>query len=555
MRPLFAGLVLALAVPAFAEDAVRGIDSKIARVTIYEDRALVTRAAKTVLAKGASRVAFDHLPPGLDPASIRARCGAARVLGVDVETVHLVREVREELAKAIAVHDAAKRKLRGAEMELAEAKDRWELLRSIRAKGAEGAERALGGGAASDPALFKKILELVGDEGAAARKAVLAAQDAVDAAKAEEDAARRRVDELRAGDDRTESRVLVDLDAAADAGDAELTVQYMIGGASWTPVYDLRVDDDFGDASLGMSGVVVQRTGEDWKDVAVELTTAQPAAGAAPPEPIAWRIFLPRADGGVVATAAPAAPKPAAMRKRESAKDAADDGPMEMKEEGYAPVVRRTGLVVAFQSQLAETIPSDGRPSRVALARFDLKPDVRWTAFPRATDKVFVTAKMKNVATTALPAGEARVFVGADFVGPLALKDWGVGKEIDVGLGVDRDVEVEREKLKDERATEGVFSKDDVTTRAFRITVRNHRDRAIDVRLLDQVPVSNDEDLVVKVLEQSLPFAKLPDRDAETNKARGVLEWRCGLPPTPSQDVRFAFEVRHPKSMTAWGLD
>ncbi len=555
---LVVGLVLVVAPAALAEDPARSVESKIARVTVYEDRALVTRAVKTPLGKGAARLAFEHLPPGLDPASIRARCGAARVLGVDVETVHLVREGREDLAKAVAAHDGAKRKLAAAEMELSEAKDRWDLFRSIRAKGVEGGERALGGGAGVDVKSLKELIEMVGAQGANARQDVLAATDAVETAKAEEDAARRRVDEMRTGGDRTESRVLVDLDAADAANEALVTVQYMVGGASWSPVYDLRVDDDFGAASLGLSAVVAQRTGENWQDVAIELTTARPSAGAAPPEPNPWRISLPsyRGEGGFAGAAAP--PKPATPLRRaapgDKRKAEQDDEEAELKDAAVTPQVRRTGLVVAFQAELAQSIASDGRPSRVSLARFDMKPDVRWTAFPRATDKVYVTAKMRNTAAVALPAGEARVFVGADFVGPLALADWGVGKEIDVGLGVDRDVEVERERVKDERSTEGLFSKDTVVAQAFRLSVKNHRDRAIDVRLLDQIPVSDDEDLKVRVTEQSLDFAKLPDRETETNKARGVLEWRFPLSAKTDVDVRFAYEVRRPKGREVVGM-
>jgi uncharacterized protein (TIGR02231 family) len=549
---LVAGFALFLAPAAFAEGDARAVDAKIGRVTVYEDRALVTRAAKTRVEKGVTKLAFEHLPPGLDPAAIRARCAAARVLGVDLETVHLARESREDLQKAVAAHDAAARKVAAAEMELAEAKDRWELLRSIRAKSVEGGERTLGGGAGADVKSMEGVLDLVSKQGADARKAVLAAADAATAAKSEEDAARRRVDEMRTGSDRTESRVLVTLQADA-AADADVTVQYMVANASWQPVYDLRVDDDFGAASLGLGAIVVQRTGEDWNGVALELTTAQPSAGAAPPEPQPWRVWLPHPELARKSVADHDAGPPAAAAPRPAA-DEVGLLSAEVKDKGFEPLVRRTGLVVAFQSQLAESISSNGQPSHVALARFDLKPDVRWNAFPRATDKVFVTAKMTNTAKVALPAGDCRVFVGADFVGPLQLKDWGVEKEIDVGLGVDRDVEVEREKLKDERSTEGLFSKETVHTRAFRITVRNHRSRVIDVRLLDQLPVSNDEDLTVKLTDASIAPAQLPARDEETNRARGVLEWRFPLAAGASQDLRFGFEVRHPKDREIGGL-
>ncbi len=552
---LVAGLALFLASAARAEDPARVVDSRIARVTVYEDRALVTRLSKTQVAKGVTRIAVEHLPPGLDPASVRARCGAARVLGVDLENVHLVRDSREEMKTARAAHDAAKRKLTEAEMTLAEAKDRWDLFRSMRAKSVEGGERALGGGQGVDVKSMKDLLELVAAQGARARQDVLSAGDDVASAKAVEEAARRRIEELSTGRDRTESRVIVTLEADA-AADADISVQYIVAGASWQPVYDLRVDESFGEASLGLGAIVVQKTGEEWKDVALELTTAQPSAGAAPPEPQPWHVYFPQfevAEGVVTRHAAPRA-KAARGPAPAPAELAADMARLEDKDDAFAPLVRRTGLVVAFQSQLTESISSDGQPSRVVLARFDLTPDVRWTAFPRATNKVFVTAKMTNTSPVALPAGEARVFVGADYVGPMQFKDWGVGKEIDVGLGVDRDVEAERERLKNERSTEGVFSKDSVHASEFRLTVRNHRDRAIDVRLLDQIPVSNDEDLTVEVTSNSLALAKLPTRDAETAKARGVLEWRFPLAAKANQDVRFAFEVRHPKDREVGGL-
>ena len=79
-------------------------------------------------------------------------------------------------------------------------------------------------------------------------------------------------------------------------------------------------------------------------------------------------------------------------------------------------------------------------------------------------------------------------------------------------------------------------------------------DRPIDVRLLDQLPVSNDEDLGVKMTETNLALATLPPRDAETNQARGVLEWRFALAAKGTVDVKFAFEVRHPKGRDVWGL-
>ena len=42
--------------------------------------------------------------------------------------------------------------------------------------------------------------------------------------------------------------------------------------------------------------------------------------------------------------------------------------------------------------------------------------------------------------------------------------------------------------------------------------------------------------------------------DGRVLRARGVLEWRFQLGPKTDADVRFAFEVRHPRSKEVYGL-
>lgn len=541
-----AAALLLEAAPARADDAA--VVSAIRTVTVYEDRALVERGATVTVGSGTTRLVFTGLPAGFDPNSLRARSSQVRVLGVDTERVPLVHAAGPAIEAARVEHEKARRARAAAELDVADARDAWERLKSVRAAALERTAQGLAGQEVSASAI-EKMLEMVDEQGARARKRILAAEAALEEAKAVEDAARRKYEQVAASARREETRVVVTVSADAQR-EAQLAVQYMVGNAGWQPVYDLRVTEDFGATSLEMGAVVRQMTGEDWTGVPMELTTAQPSTGAAPPEPHAWVVDLmsdePRKSRGVLKDAGP----PAAAAPLADMEERADD-----KAAGFVAGVRRSGVVVAFRSALPATVRSDGQPSRVAIGRFDLAGDIRWTAFPRRTDKVFVTAKVKNTVGSPLPAGEARVFVGPDYVGPMQLADWGQEKEIDVGLGVDREVEVARETLKQERATEGIFNRDTVHERSYRITLKNHRDRAIPVRILDQTPVSRDEELKVEVTETSLPLATLPEREAETNKARGVLEWRTDVAARGELDLRFTFEVKHPKGRVLLGME
>jgi uncharacterized protein (TIGR02231 family) len=544
---LAASLALAAA-PARAEDARVAAPSKIAKVTVYSDRALVERTATASVGSGTSRIVLDGLPASFDANSLRARSSEVRVLGVDTEVVHSEKTHAERVESARAELVAAKRALAAAEMDLADAKDTWDRLRSIRATATEGAAKAIGGAGGTDLEGLERTLDFVTKKSADARRALLAAQDAADTARQAAELAERRFREVSGAAATTATRVIVTVTAGAPTS-ANLSLQYAVSGASWRPVYDLRVGEDFVGANLEMAAIVEQRTGEDWRGVPLELTTAQPAAGAAPPEPHAWIIdlYAPRPAKGMVSHDAPEV-SARALRAVSEAKLEDKDA------DAWQGVVRRTGLVVAFQSVLPGDVASDGRPARIALGRWPVTPDVKWTAFPRATDKVFVTTKLTNTTGAPLPAGEARVFVGPDFVGPMGLDDWQTGKEIDVGLGVDREVTVSRETLTDERGTEGVFSKDTVHSRAFRISMKNHRAKSVAVRLLDQVPVSRDEDLVVVVTSNSLPFATLGEKETETNRARGVLEWAFSLGAGQETEIRFAWRATHPQGRMLSGM-
>lgn len=548
LAPLTAALLVSLAPLARAAEDERAVPSRIDAVTVYEDRALVSRNSEVVLPAGTSRVVVEHLPAGLDGPSLRARCRGAQVLGVEVEAVHLREANSAALREAQDDLRAKQRVLRAAEAEEEDAGNRWAVLRSISAKAAADASEALGGEGGLNVKTLEDVLDFVEKRTSNVRREWAEAKDAVTTANEAVDAAARRVAELQGAGAKEERRAVVTLRTETEAN-TSLEISYLIHGASWRPVYALRVGEDFATALLELGAEVQQRTGEDWGDVQLELTTARPSAGAAPPEPEPWQIGLPRPEpkGGMVMEMERAA-APARARR------AMDEAPTADAELLDLAVVR-SGLVVAFGTHRPETVRSGARPARVSLGQFELAPDVVWTAFPRATSDVFVQAKMKNTTGSALPGGEARVFVGPDYVGPMQLADWSVDEEIRVGLGVDRQVTAEREELEASRETEGLFSKETVHKHRFRITLKNHRSREIQARILDQIPVSGDEDLVVKITESSLPQAKLPEREAETNQARGILEWHPKVPAGANVDLRFGFEVRHPKDQTPWGLE
>ena len=72
---------------------------------------------------------------------------------------------------------------------------------------------------------------------------------------------------------------ILELEAPSDSGAAEritITLHYFVPGARWTPSYTLRLDHGMRTASLELRALVGQATGEDWRGVALTLSTAHP---------------------------------------------------------------------------------------------------------------------------------------------------------------------------------------------------------------------------------------------------------------------------------------
>jgi len=79
-------------------------------------------------------------------------------------------------------------------------------------------------------------------------------------------------------------------DAGAAEGAARLTLEYAVRGARWVPGYELRMPRSLDGGTLRMRASVLQRTGEDWQNVKLSLSTSELHRRADVPELKALRI-------------------------------------------------------------------------------------------------------------------------------------------------------------------------------------------------------------------------------------------------------------------------
>jgi uncharacterized protein (TIGR02231 family) len=114
---------------------------------------------------------------------------------------------------------------------------------------------------------------------------------------------------------------------------------------------------------------------------------------------------------------------------------------------------------------------------------------------------------------------------------------------VHLGFGADDKVKIERSVVKRNEGSAGLIVTTSKTDeRTFKTTVRNGHDFPIKIAIWDQLPVSENEEIVVEMLPSTTP-----PTTTNVHDRRGVLEWAFEAKPGEVRDVAFAWRVRWPK--------
>jgi len=554
MRALAIALFLTPAFTLAAADLDAA--SRVDAVTVYRTGARVTRVARVDVVGGDARVLLGGLPDGLDDDSIRVEghgTAQVRLYGVTVERVTAERAMAAEARAAEARIEKLQDEDRALDDRARAAAARAKFVESLRSSYSEERAKNL----AVRPVSPKEWADLVAFVD---RELAAAASDAREAATARRDLARRtevaraELEKLSAKRGATTKRLAVEI-AAEKPGSVTFAVSYAVPSAGWQPIWDARLAPHDAKVELAFHGSVWQRTGEDWQDVKLTVSTAAPARG----------LFVPALETRWLDRAAPvgrhalagspsAAPRATseAKRARPSVEVAEEEAPLEpvlvAAQEAQATV--EEGLLAAsFTAPRRESVDGAGQARKIALARFPLDADLTRTAAPRIDRAAFLTAKLVNATGFPLLAGTAGVYVGDQFVGRAPLPFTPAGGEVKLAFGADDRVEIDRRVLERKHDTAGLVNKDDVWTYRVRTTVKSRWGEPVKVTLLDLVPVARDGEIHVDVLDGSTkPTREDPERP-------GVRSWELTLAPKEEKVVELRYEVRVPRGFAVAGLE
>jgi uncharacterized protein (TIGR02231 family) len=556
--------VLAFCLAPFAVVAAPMVaDSRVAAVTVYTDRAVVTRTTTvTLAAPGAVEVTFEKLPANLLDQSLTVSgrgTAQATILDVTARVAH-VNFTPNDRVKLL------EDQLRALGKERRALDDRTKLLETQR-KSIDQSETALFSPAAKDVARptvaeITASLTFVNDQRAKITAEIVTLDDQREAIAAKQSALERQLAELRGAGGKSYKTVTVRLDATT-AGTLDLALGYAVPGASWTPSYDVRANSNAAGVALSYFGLVRQNTGEDWKDVALTLSTARPSLGGAAPEIGNWVVeqFVPRpvpmqSEGAV--TLSPFVVSSAREGRTRGVggeiggKDKKTIDGLMMSTLGDATdfaytTVDTAATSASFKIATAATVSSDNTAQKIPITSATLTAALEYATTPKRLAAAFLTAKVANSSEFPLLPGAMNIFLDGTFVATGALKLVMPGEKFDLALGADEGIAVKHKRLQRLTENTGFTNSGQRITYEYQITIQNNKPAAARVIVSDHVPVSRHEKIVVKVITP-------PEREQKPT-AEGALKWTLDLKPGEKRELTLKFSVEHPNDMQVSGLE
>ena len=567
MRLIVAAVLLASAAGLGA--APVQTEGKVESVTLYRGQALVTRTVSVEAPAGPVELVVGNLPRQVVPDSLFAEGdGRLDVRAVRFRTRAVGQEPREDIRKLDEQIDGLQQKTEHNKRMQEVIKRNLDTLDRLDkfvapTMSVELAKGVLDAGALEKITvmMFKKRTELTD-------ASLKLADEAKDLARQVSLLQRQRA-KLTSGSSRTVREAVVFIEKRG-GGKGELKLNYLVGGAGWSPTYNFRATTGAKEVVTEYNALIHQMTGENWENVKLTLSTASPALSAQPPMLAPFWVTLsgqprtPAQQGQVLEQyksvrrnidAARLRQRVAQQRKEQF------DANWELNKivtEGQAlelaagkedlrmiqTVVPAPDAGPSITYAMEGTVNLASRSDRqlVRIADTKLPTTFYHVAAPLLSGAVYREAELNNTEAEVLLAGPASVYLDGRFVGRGEIATVARGQTFVVGFGVDSQLRASRQIVDRTERQQG--GNREVGLK-LRLVLENYGTKPAKVRLMERIPQPErraDVRLTLAETKQKLSEDKLYLR---LQRPEGILRWDVEVPAKTFGEEPFILEYSY----------
>lgn len=359
------------------------------------------------------------------------------------------------------------------------------------------------------------------------------------------------------------AEITVLLSAAAKIT-TKIELKYLVGGAGWQPSYDLIAEDVNKPIELKYRAKVYNNTNVDWTNVKIKLSTSNPSLSAAKPQLAAWMLnfeneysinnyqqnkmaqyqnyngldnnnnmdmrggrgdFQSMSDKNINSVV-------------QTQGGVYVDGEKVNKQKVVYEEIQVSDLSAEFEIKNTYSVPADSKPYIVEVTNYNLPATFEHYSIPKTEKEAFLLARIGGWEQLDLVEGPANVYFGGSYVGQSYIYTRSLDDTLDLSFGRDKKVMVSRTRLKDynSKTFSGNNKKE---TQSYEITIKNNRKSPITIDVEDQLPVSQNSEIVVEAIEIS---------KAKKDDATGKLTWTYTIAPGEQQKIVLTYSIKYPKN-------
>ncbi len=559
---LFTLLSLFCATQLFAgeEDIIK---SEITEVTVYIKGAQVKRKASYSIKPGVTKVIIDGVSPNIDPNSMQVLASGSNVIIIDskyslfypkpeeIKLEGLPLKVRQDIKK---LEDS----LREMNFEIQQIQDNIDVYTATKnILQNNGAMK--GQGKVNDSIqLLKQAIDFYTIKMIEINKNLTIykkQRDDKNIIKSEMDARLSKLKnfqtdaKLNPKPKGPSHRITVTL-SSKEAATGKMIVTYMVSQAGWSPLYDMRADVNSGNINMNYKAQVYQNSGEDWEDIRLSISTNNPYHNKTLPTMHPWYLdynnyqlkekdkmeqkknleIVRNSNYGSV-------PPPVQEAMSDAIYTNTNGVAYNAKSTANFTTVVDHMISAEFQIDLPYSIKSNNEKQMVLIKNLNIPAKYRYYTIPKLDQQAYLIAELTNLADLQLVPAPANIFFDGSYIGETYLNPSQLDDTVNFSLGKDPNIIVRRTLMKNE-CKEKIVGSNKERTMAYNIEIHNLKSAAIDIIVLDQIPITTNPEIEIELLDKS---------KANFTEKTGNLEWGLKMKPKEKQDLNFRYRVKHNK--------
>ena len=355
-----------------------------------------------------------------------------------------------------------------------------------------------------------------------------------------------------------EKRLVLSAFSSREA-EARITFSYLIPNTDWDMVYDIRASRESETFDLTVYGDVYQKTGEDWIEVMLLLSTGAPSNRPGSPYFSPWFLTVPasmrrdsdNAVGGMMKSKR-MAEMPMAQKAEAFAAD--EDRPEPVPEARIA----EKGAFVEMELPLKQSIVSSDRKQKKFIRDYSFGKGktlkFQYECYTWHARDAFLSAEITNDTNIALLPGTAQVFIENEYSGVISIPALAAGKKQVLPLGPESRLSAEKVLVKKYEESKGVFGGQIRIVYTYQINVENTMKTPQTLIVKDRLPVSQNEKIEVEI--RNATVQPLPEENKEdTDFKQGQRRYRVELKPGEKRSIGYELVVTYDKETGIRGLN